>query len=106
MGEVETLYQQDFVGTLLREVIVIYATSDVETYPSSIKYRMHLGTVDGLDLLRYDNSHSKTIGHEKHVATGDTEPVDFPGIEALLVEFWCEADQYWRADDVEPPRPY
>ena len=40
-----------------------------------------------LTLVRYDNAHEETKGHERHTATGDTDDIKFPGMEALLVEF-------------------
>ena len=81
-------------------------TDDTETYPSGWKYTPHLGTLDDLTLVRYDNSHEDTKGHEHHSAAGDLDGVGFPGMEELLVEFWASADEYWDAVGGDPPRPH
>ena len=58
-----------------------------------------------LTLLRYDNSHEDTKGHEPHTAAGDVD-AEFPGMEAVLAEFWASADEYWDAVGGDPPRPF
>ena len=58
-----------------------------------------------LTLLRYDNSHEDTKGHEFHTAAGNAD-VEFPGTEAVLAEFWASAEEYWDAVGGDPPRPY
>ena len=68
--------------------------------------RFHLGTLDDLTLVRYDNSHEATKGHEHHTAAGDTDDVEFPGMETRLVEFWASADEYWDTVGGDPPRPH
>ena len=83
--------------------MVLRRTTNTEAYPSGWKYRLHLGTLADLTLVRYDNAHEDTKGHELHTAVGDT---DFPGMEALLLEFWASADEYWDAVGGDPPRPY
>jgi hypothetical protein len=80
-------------------------TADTDSYPSGWKYRLHLGTLENLTLVRYDNSHEDTKGHEHHTAAGDVD-AEFPGMEAVLSEFWASADEYWDAVDGDPPRPY
>lgn len=98
-------YRYTHVEAGLVENVVIRRTNDTETYPSGWKYTLHLGTLGDLTLVRYDNAHEDTKGHERH--TGDDETsVDFPGMEALIVEFWASADEYWDATDGTPPRPY
>ena len=74
--------------------------------PSGWKYTLHLGTLDDLTLVRYDNSHEDTKGHEHHTAAGDVDDIEFPGMEDRLVEFWATADEYWDAVGGEPPRPH
>ena len=59
-----------------------------------------------LTLVRYDNSHEDTKGHEHHTAAGDLDDVEFPGMEDRLVEFWASADEYWDAVGGDPPRPH
>lgn len=64
-----------------------------EAYPEGVKYRMHYGTYDGTTILRYDNSHEKTKGHERHVE-GRTESIEFTGWEALLERFRSEVMEH------------
>ncbi len=58
-----------------------------------VQYTLHLGTLQDLTLIRYDNAHEGTKGHELHTAAGDAD-VEFPGMEELVVEFWASADEY------------
>jgi len=74
------------------------------THPGG-KYRLHLGTLEDLTLIRYDTAHKDTKGHELHTAAGDTD-VEFPGMEALLTGFWASTDEYWDAVEGGPIRPY
>ena len=71
----------------LVENVMLQRTADTDSSPSSWKYRLHLGTLEDLTLLRYDNSHEDTKGHEIHTAAGDVD-AEFPGTEAVLSEFW------------------
>ena len=80
-------------------------TTDTDAYPSGWKYTLHLGTLQDLTLIRYDNAHEDTKGHELHTAAGDAD-VEFPGMEELIVEFWASADEYWDTIGGNPPRPY
>lgn len=89
----------------LIESVTIRETHQLDKYPSGWDYGLHLGTTDGLELLRYDNAHESTKGHERH-AGDDQTAVEFPGMEPLLVRFWVEADSYWDTADGDPPRPY
>lgn len=74
-------YRYTHVEAGLVENVVIRRTSDTETYPSGWKYTLHLGTLGDLTLIRSDNAHEDTKGHERH--TGDDETsVEFPGMEA------------------------
>jgi len=99
-------FQYTHVETGLVENVVLRRTTDTETYPSGWKYTLHLGTLEDLTLVRYDNAHEGTKGHELHTAAGDRGDVEFPGMEERLVEFWASADEYWDATDGDPPRPY
>ena len=58
----EPLFQYTHVGAGLVENVVLRPTEDTETYPSGWKYTLHLGTLDDLTLVRYDNSHEDTKG--------------------------------------------
>jgi len=102
----ERVFQYTHVEAGLVENAVLRRTADTDTYPSGWKYTLHLGTLNDLTLVRYDNSHERTKGHEHHTAAGDADDVDFPGMEARLVEFWATADEYWDAVDGTPPRPH
>jgi hypothetical protein len=53
-----------------------------ERYPSGWNYSLHLGEVGGDTLLRYDNAHERTKGHERHTREG-VETIEFPGMLAL-----------------------
>jgi len=101
----EPVFQYTHVEGGLVENVTLRRTTDTDAYPSGWKYRLHLGTLDDLTLVRFDNAHEVTKGHEYHTATGDDER-KFPGMEALLVEFWAVADEYWGAVGGAPPRPY
>lgn len=98
-------YQYTYVESGPVENVVIRRTEDTETYPSGWKYTLHLGTLEDLTLVRYDNAHEDTKGHEHHTAGGD-DVTEFPGMEARLVEFWASADEYWDPIDGDPPRPH
>jgi len=100
----EVLFQYTHVEAGLVENVVLRQTADTETYPSGWKYTLHLGTLEDLTLLRYDNAHEDTKGHERHTAVGDRDDVTFPGMEERLLEFWASADEYWDAVDGDPPR--
>ena len=102
----ELTFSYTHVEAGLVENVVLRTTADTATYPSGWKYTLHLGTLEGLTLVRYDNAHEDTKGHEEHTAIGDDEHVEFPGMEERLVEFWASADEYWDAVTGDPPRPY
>jgi hypothetical protein len=99
------IFQYTHVEAGLVENVVVRPTADTDTYPSGWKYTLHLGTLDDLTLIRYDNAHEDTKGHELHTAAGGRD-VEFPGMEALIVEFWANADEYWNATAGDPPRPH
>lgn len=90
----ELTHRYIHVETGLVENVVIRWTTDTDAYPSGWKYTLHLGTVQDLTLIRYDNAHEDTKGHELHTAAGDAD-AEFPGMEELIVEFWAQADEYW-----------
>ena len=98
-------FQYTHVEAGLVESVMLQQVADTDSYPSGWKYRLHLGTLEDLTLVRYDNSHEDTKGHELHTAAGDVD-AEFPGMEAVLAEFWASADEYWDAVGGDPPRPY
>lgn len=101
----ELTHRYTHVEAGLVENVVIRRTTDTDAYPSGWKYTLHLGTLQDLTLIRYDNAHEDTKGHELHTAAGETD-VEFPGLEELIVEFWTNADEYWDTIGGTPPRPY
>jgi hypothetical protein len=101
----EVAFRYTHVEVGLVENVVIRNTTDTEAYPSGWKYTLHLGTLEDLTLVRYDNAHEDTEGHDLYTATGRAD-VAFPGMEERLVEFWTTADEYWEATSGNPPRPY
>jgi hypothetical protein len=73
---------------------------------SGSKDTTHLGPLDDLTLVRYDNSHKDTKSHEHHTAAGDRNDAGFLGMKARIVKFWASADEYWEAVSGDPPRPH
>lgn len=67
-------------------VKVTIGTTDDDAYPSGWRYALHYGTTDGETILRYDNAHEETKGHEKHTGE-DVETIDFPGMVPLYERF-------------------
>lgn len=67
-------------------VNVSIATTDDDAYPSGWRYALHYGTVDGETILRYDNAHEDTKGHEKHTRE-DVERIEFPEMATLYERF-------------------
>lgn len=80
-------------------VKVTIGTTDDDAYPSGWRYALHYGTINGETILRYDNAHENTKGHEKHTAKG-VETIDFPGITQLYERFL----ESIRSDFEELPR--
>ena len=71
--------------------VTIRQTGD-EQYPSGWDYSLHLGEVGGDTILRYDNAHERTKGHERH--TGDiVERIEFPGMLTLYDRFRRETEE-------------
>ena len=102
----EQTFQYTHVEAGLVENVVVRRTGDTEVYPSGWKYTLHLGTLEDLTLVRYDNAREDSKGHEQHTAAGDVDDVEFPGMEERLIEFWASADEYWDAVNGGPDRPY
>lgn len=101
----EPTFRYTHVEQGLVENVVLRRTDDTDAYPCGWKYTLHLGTLEDLTLLRYDNAHEDTKGHELHTAAGERS-VEFPGMEERLLEFWANADEYWEAVGGDPPRPH
>ncbi|MEF8884404.1 MAG: DUF6516 family protein [Haloarculaceae archaeon] len=81
---------QDVEGHYVVDV-TIRQTED-EQYPSGWDYSLHLGEVGGDTVLRYDNAHERTKGHERH--TGENiEVIEFPGMLTLYDRFKRETEE-------------
>ena len=65
---------------------------EAEKYPSGWDYSLHLGEIGGDTILRYDNAHERTKGHERHTQDG-VEIIDFPGMLTLYDRFKREAEE-------------
>ena len=90
-------------GTVVR--ISIHRTVS-DSYPSGWRYTLHYGSLqtgpdeheDGT-ILRYDNAHEVTKGHECHRGeTAEVQRVEFTDI----VDIW---HRFWRAVPKEPFGP-
>lgn len=73
-------------------VDVTIRRTEAEKYPSGWDYGLHLGEVGGDTILRYDNAHERTKGHERHIRT-DVESIEFPGMLTLYSRFKREAEE-------------
>ncbi|SEH58532.1 MULTISPECIES: DUF6516 family protein [Halopenitus] len=82
-------FTNTFDGYVERQTII---ETDDPAYPSGYKYSLHFGTLDGETVLRYDNAHEDTKGHERHTSEGVTE-IEFPGMIELLERFETEVDE-------------
>lgn len=70
--------------------VTIRKTGD-DKYPSGWDYSLHLGEISGDTVLRYDNAHERTKGHERHTRN-EVEYVEFPGMLELYDRFKNEAE--------------
>lgn len=81
------------------------ARTDDPKYPCGWDYSLHFGALDqkeaaafGLEaeedgtILRYDNAHERTKGHERHTVDG-VEHIEFPGMAELLSRFEHEVTE-------------
>jgi len=71
--------------------VTIRQTED-DQYPSGWDYGLDLGEVGDDTVLRYDNAHERTKGHERHTGT-DVERIEFPGMLALYDRFKREVEE-------------
>jgi hypothetical protein len=83
-------------GTVVR---VFAMRTDDTAYALGWSYTFHYGTIepdppltlDDGTILRYDNAHEDTKGHERHEAPDEeAEHIEFPGIVELYDRFWSE----------------
>lgn len=78
--------------------IAVRLVPESDAYPEGVKYSMQYGGYDGTTILRYDNAHGSTKGHERHTPDG-TESIEFPGWRKLLVRFRQEVSEHERRND-------
>lgn len=71
--------------------VTIRQTED-EQYPSGWDYNLHYGEVGGDTILRYDNAHERTKGHERHSRSG-VKRIEFPGMLGLYDRFKRETEE-------------
>lgn len=71
--------------------VTIRAVDD-ENYPSGWDYSLHVGTLGGETVLRYDNAHVRTKGHERHTHD-EVEQIEFPGMLELYARFKREVEK-------------
>lgn len=83
-------FTDTFDGYVERQTII---QTDDPAYPCGYKYSLHFGTLEGDTIIRYDNSHEDTKGHERHTSDG-VEQVEFPGMIALIDRFEAETAPY------------
>lgn len=84
-------YTNYFPGDFVESVTI--RTTDDSKYPSGWDYSLHFGTVIGDLIVRYDNAHERTKGHERHTPAR-TEEIEFPGMFELLARFEREVNSY------------
>lgn len=58
----ELTFRYTHVEGGLVENVVLRKTTNTDTYPSGWKYTLHLGTLEDLTPIRYDNAHEDTKG--------------------------------------------
>lgn len=73
-------------------VDVTIRRTEGEQYPSGWDYSLHLGEIGGKTILRYDNAHERTKGHERHTES-EVEIIDFPGMLTLYDRFKRETEE-------------
>ncbi|WP_198662004.1 toxin-antitoxin system TumE family protein [Halorussus litoreus] len=96
MADEDTLVQytdEHADGTIER--VFIRHTDDEADYPSGWRYSLHYGTKEGETIVRYDNAHEATKGHERHAGEQVTT-IDFPGMMELYDRFLTEIDRHRR----------
>ncbi len=71
--------------------MIIRQTED-KKYPFGWDYSLHHVEVGGDTILRYDNAHERTKGHERHTRNG-VEIIEFPGMLTLYDRFKHETEE-------------
>lgn len=91
MVEVIEHYRNTHAGIYVESVKILKV--DSTEYQSGWKYSLHYGTLDGDTLLRYDNAHEQSKGHERHTQDG-VKQIDFPGMFVLFERFQAEIETF------------
>jgi hypothetical protein len=71
--------------------VTIRQTED-DKYPCGWDYALHFGEISGETIIRYDNAHERTKGHERHTRDG-VEEIEFPGMSTLYDRFIDEVEE-------------
>lgn len=85
----------DFPNTGRVMSVTVRLVPPSEQFPDGVKYSMHYGDYDGSTVVRYDNAHGATKGHERHTGD-DVEEIEFPGWRELLARFRTEVLEHER----------
>ncbi|WP_049970777.1 toxin-antitoxin system TumE family protein [Haladaptatus cibarius] len=75
------------------ESILIRKAPNHPRYPCGWKYRLHFGVLGGETVVRYDNAHETTKGHERHTGN-EVTIIEFPGMADLYRRFVREVNEY------------
>ncbi|PSP87816.1 hypothetical protein BRC90_09245 [Halobacteriales archaeon QS_4_69_34] len=81
---------QDVAGNYVLDATI--RTTTAEGFPGRWKYSVHVEEIGGETVLRYDNAHERTKGHERHAADGVDE-IEFSGLLDLYDRFTREAEE-------------
>lgn len=101
MAEHTTLINYTVAREGVVESVTVRDTAQTDKYPSGWDYSLHLSTLGGVHLIRYDNAHEATKGHELHTTAAEYE-VEFPGMWVLLARFYAEANAVWSIVGYDP----
>lgn len=91
MGSVTTIADWQHVEDGYVVDVTIRKTDD-ETYPCGWRYSLHVGEIGGHTVVRYDNAHEQTKGHERHTRKG-IETIEFHGMLELYERFKREVQE-------------
>lgn len=91
MADVETVIEDTIKEDGYVTHIRVRKTTN-DKYPCGWDYSLHFGTLEGETLLRYDNAHERTHGHDRHTSDGVTK-IEFPGMTALYDRFLEEVEE-------------
>lgn len=85
----------DYTDGMVEAVTIRHTPTD-SSHPCGWKYSLHFGAVGADDpVVRYDNSHELSKGHERHTEDG-VDIIEFPGMKDLKQRFDRDVDAWWR----------